>query len=210
MKESIRKPVLLAAAAVMISLFPTMASAKAKVDADKPKFDNLPSPEFAGTKGEAWRPKDWLKVETRIKVAMSPDPKTKTCDALTVKWYVAVDNPEKAATYLKFTKEVQHVNIPLDEDIYVCVFLSPASIRRLTGSDKAGKSSVKFVGFEVLVDGEELATGTSGGKEKWWTIPSDKISDSSTVPLLSKSETPFAAMWWDRYAEEKSMAGTAR
>ena len=102
------------------------------------------------------------------------------------------------------------MNIPLGEEIYVCVFLSPASIRRLTGSDKAGKGSVKFVGFEVLADGGVVASDTTGGKDKWWTVASEKISESSTVPLLSKAETPFADCWWDRYAEEKSIAATTR
>jgi hypothetical protein len=210
MTPSIRKSASYAAAAAIFSLFSAVATAATKVDADKPKFDDLPSPSFGGVKGEGWSPKDWLKVEARIKVAMAPEPKTKTCDALTVKWYVAVDNPEKAGTYLKLVKEIQHVNIPLTQDVYVCVFLSPASIRRLTGSDKAGKSSVKFVGFEVLADGAVVASETSGGQKGWWSVPSEKISESSTVPLLSKAETPFAACWWDRYAEEKSLSATTR
>jgi hypothetical protein len=203
MNAPIRKSVLLAAAAAMVSLFPAAASAKTKVEVDKPKIDNIPSPQFAGVKGESWSPKDWLKIEARLKVAMSPAPKSNTCDTLTVKWYVAVENPDKPSTYLKLIKEIQHVNIPLDEDVYACVFLSPASIRRLTGSDRASKNSVKFVGIEVVSDGEPATAAI--GKDKWWTMPSDKISDSSTVPLLSKAETPFAAMWWDRYAEEKSL-----
>ena len=36
-------------------------------------------------------------------------------------------------------------------------------------------------------------------------IPMDRItlvnSDTDLVPLLNKAETPFAPMWWDRYAE---------
>lgn len=203
----LRKSILVAASAAVLALLPSSASAAAKVVGDKPKFDNLQSPDFnAGGKNKAFTPKDWLEIEVRIKVALAPEPKSKTCDRLTVKWYVAVDNPDKAGTYLKLTKEVEHVNIPLNEDVYCSVYLSPASIRRLTGSDKAGKTSVKFVGYEVLVDGEIAASDTSGGRDKWWTAASDKISDSSTVPLLSKAETPFAQLWWDRYAEEKSLA----
>ena len=210
MSPSIRKTTLFAATAAMIALFPCAALGEAKVEADKPKFDNQPSPEFGGTKNKAWKPKDWLEVEVRMKVTLRPEPKSKTCDTLTVKWYVAVENPDKPGTYLKLTKSVEHVNIPLDQDVNASVYLSPASILRLTGSDKAGKTSVKFVGYEILVEGKVVASETSGGKDKWWAIPSDKIADSSTVPLLSKAETPFAQMWWDRYAEEKSIAAGAR
>lgn len=210
MKSPIHKPALLAAAAVMISLFPAVASGKAEVVADKPKFEDLKSPDIGSIKGKTVVPKEWLEVETRLKVSMRPEPKTKTCDSLSIKWYVAVKNPEKSGTYLKFVKEVQHVNIPLDEEIYCSVYLSPASIRRLTGGDRAGKSAVEWVGFEVTLDGEVVATGQSGGKEKWWTIESDRMAESQAVPLLSKSETPFAHIMWDRYAEEKAPSGAAR
>lgn len=204
MNAPIRKSMLLAAAAALLPLFPVAASAATKVEVEKPKVDNIPSPSFAGVKGENWTPKDWLKIEARLRVAMIPAPKSKTCDSLTVKWYVAVENPDKASYYLKLVKEVQHVNIPLDSDVWTCVFISPASIRRLTGSDRASKNSVKFVGIEVVSEGEPATAAI--GKDKWWAMPSEKIAESSTVPLLSKAETPFAAMWWDRYIEEKSLA----
>jgi hypothetical protein len=207
------KSALFAAAAAILALFPCTASAQAKykVSADKPKFDDLQSPQFSGTKNKSFTPKDWLEVETEIQVQMAPTPKTKTCDRLTIKWYVAVDNPEKSGTYLKFTKEIEHVNIPLDEKVYCSVYLSPSSIRRLTGSDRAGKGAVKAVGFEILVDGQVAAAESSSGG-KWWSDAkaAAKFSDSEVVPLLSKAETPFAAMWWDRYAEEKSLAAGAR
>ena len=74
---------------------------------------------------------------------------------------------------------------------------------RLTGSPKGGKNAVEFVGYEVLVNGEVLAKDTNKGEVGWWKSQSEKLSASDTVPLLAKYETPFAAMWWDRYAEVK-------
>lgn len=207
MKAPNHKPVLLAAAAAMFSLFASLvAQGATKVEIEKPKFDTIPSPQFAGVKGESWSPEEWLKIECKLKIEQSPEPKSKTCETLTVKWYVAIENPEKASTYLKLTKEIQHVNLPLGKDVHTCVFLSPASIRRITGSDRAGKNCVKFVGVEVSAEGSTADAAV--GKDKWWTMASDKISESTTVPLLSKSETPFAACWWDRYAEEKPATGT--
>ena len=96
------------------------------------------------------------------------------------------------------------MNIPVNEEIYCSVYLSPASIKRLTGFDRAGKSSVDLVGYEVLVNGVKVTAQTSksiGGKTEWWLIPSPKISRTDTLPLLNKAETPFSMMWWDRYAE---------
>jgi len=173
----------------------------AKVVGEKPSFDDLPSPEFGGGKQKAFKPKDWLEIETKLKISLSPEPKSKTCEKLTVKWYIAVKNPEKSGSMLLLTKDIEHVNAPLDEDIFCSVYLSPASIKRLTGSDKGGKNAVEAVGYEVLINGEKVATETSKFKAGWWNAASDKISRSETVPLLNKSETPFSTMWWDRYAE---------
>jgi hypothetical protein len=172
-----------------------------KVTGQSPAFDDLPSPQFAGVKNKRFTPLDWLEIEAPLKVEMSPEPASKTCDKMTVKWYVAVKNVEKPGTFLLFSKEIEHVNVPLNEEIYSSVFISPASLRRITGSGTGGKSSVEFVGYEVLVNGEKKAEGTNKGKPGWWNTSSEKISRSEAVPLLNKSETPFSAMWWDRYPE---------
>lgn len=172
-----------------------------KVTAEKPQFDDIQSPEFSGGKQKGFKPKDWLEIETKVKVQLNPEPKDKTCDRLTVKWYVAVKNPEKAGTMLLLTKDIEHVNIPLNEDVYCSVYLSPASIKRLTGFDRAGKNCVEAVGFEILINGSKVAEETSKFKAGWWNSASDKISRSEAVPLLAKPSTPFSNMWWDRYAE---------
>lgn len=199
------KSLTLAAAAALLALCPATASAQAvKVDAQKPSFDDLLSPVMnIGKNKSGFSPKDWLEVETQIQVAMAPEPKNKTLDRLTVKWYVAVQNPEKKPRFLKFTRDIDFVNVPLGEKVFCSVYLSPASIRRLTGSDRAGKRNVEAVGFEILVDGKEVASESSKGG-KWWADPkfADQFADSDVVPLLRKSETPFAMVWWDRYAEE--------
>jgi hypothetical protein len=204
MNPKIRQSALLAIMAASVFLAPCALRGETQVLADKPKFDDQMSPDFSGAKSKTWKPKEWLEVETKIKVQMKPEPKSKTCERLSVKWYVAVKNPEKSGLLLKLVKEVEHVNIPLNEDVYCSVYLSPASIRRLTGMDRASKAAVEYVGFEVIIDGKVVASEIDKGKPKWWTMPSDKISDSDTVPLLSKPETPFAHMWWDRYAEVKT------
>lgn len=206
MNPEIRQSAFLAVAAAAAFLSPLAALAATKVDVtEKPKYDDILSPDISGTKSKPVKPKEWLEVEAKIKVDMAPEPKNKTCDHLTVKWYVAVENPDKVGTFLKLTKEIEYVNVPLKEDVYCSVYLSPASIRRLTGFSLSGKRAVKFVGFEVIIDGKTVADATDkAGKDKWWAAASDKIAESTTVPLLNKMETPFAAMWWDRYPEIKA------
>lgn len=204
MSPKTSKSALLAITSAAIFLSPCAVTGATKVVVDKPKFDTLQSPEFGAAKSKPFKPKEWLEVEAKIKVMMIPVPKSKTCDRLTIKWYLAVKNPEKTGTYYKLTKEVEHVNIALDEEVYCSVYLSPSAIKRLTGSERANKHLVKSVGMEILIDGQVVATETEGGKDKWWTSSDDKIAESTLVPLLSKAETPFALMWWDRFAEIKS------
>lgn len=202
MKICVSKLLSLATPVVLAGLMiGTSFGQAAKVVGEKPEFDDLPSPEFSGGSKKDFKPKDWLEIEAKIKVALAPEPKSQTCDRLTVKWYVAVINPERPSTMLLLTKDVEHVNVPLNEDVYCSVYLSPASIKRLTGSDRASKKLVEYVGYEVLINGVKAAEETSKGQPGWWNAASNKISRSDTVPLLSKPETPFSSMWWDRYAE---------
>ncbi len=194
-------------AAVAVLAVISMGSAfgqAAKVVGEKPSFEEMQSPQFqvsSGGKEKSFKPKDWLEIEAKLKISLAPEPATKICEKITVKWYIAVKNPEKSGTMLLLTKTVEHVNVPLEEDIYCSVYLSPGSIKRLTGSDKGGKNAVEYVGYEVLVNGEKKIEETNKGKPGWWNAASDKISRSESVPLLNKSETPFSNMWWDRYAE---------
>jgi hypothetical protein len=202
MNVLLRKSLSISVSAIIAALSIGSASGQAaKAVIEKPSFDDLPSPEFAGVKNKAFKPKDWLEIETKMNLSLNPEPASKTCDKITVKWYIAVKNAEKSGTFLLLTKDIDYVNVPLSQDIYCSVYLSPSSIKRLTGLDRAGKSAVEYVGYEVLINGEKVAQETSKGKVGWWNAASDKISRSDKVPLLNKAETPFAPMWWDRYAE---------
>lgn len=189
--------------ASVILLSSPLASAASKVEGDKPTFDDLQSPNIQLADNKRFVPNEWLEVEAKLKVQLSPEPKSKTAPEVVVKWYVAVKNPEKPGTFLLLTKTITHINVPLNEDIYTSIYLSPGSIRLLTGSPRGGKNAVEFVGYEVLVDGDVKVHKTNKGVDKWWESKSPKISSSDSVPLLAKNETPFSIFWWDRYAELK-------
>jgi hypothetical protein len=192
-------PALLATLACLITS--TAHGQKITVDADEAEFEDYPSPQFDAGVAKKFRPKEWLEIEAKLNVTMDPEPPTKTCDRVLVKWYVLVDNPEKSGTYYMLTKDVEHVNIPLGEDVYCSVYLSPASVRRLLGTDKNGKKAVDRVGYEVIVNGVLKGGSSTKGKAGWWNVASPKVARTTAVPLLSKIETPFRNMWWDRYAE---------
>ena len=172
-----------------------------KVSVAKPEFDDLPSPEVGGNTGKKrWEPKDWLEAEVEIKLEARPVPKDGYVDSLTIRWFVAVEDPAGKG-YLLLEKEVTYVNIPVDEEFFVSVYLSPSSIMRLTGGDRAGKSSVWGVAGEVTFNGSRVAEFSSKSEKEWWRSP--KLSRTDKFPLMSKNETPFKFLWWDRYVQEE-------
>lgn len=194
------------AVAVLMGTTSTLSAQAVKVTAEVPTFADLQSPEFGGTTGreKSFKPKNWLEMEGKARIEIKPEPASKMAEQVLVKWYVAIKNPDGKGTLL-LSRDVTHVNVPLGQDIYFSVYLTPASIQRITGSDRAGKGAVSIVGYEVIVNGEQAATATtrapSGLPDEWWTFQSPLLSRSETVPLLSKPESAFANMWWDRYAE---------
>ncbi|MFK7911960.1 MAG: Amuc_1102 family pilus-like protein [Akkermansiaceae bacterium] len=200
-----RSPVSRPLVALLLGVFALSTSAMAqryKVEADKPDFDDLQSPEVGGNTGRKnFKPSDWLEAEVKFKVVASSD-KVKFVDRVTVKWYVAAKNPDGNG-YVLLEKEINHVNVPVGEDIYSSVYLSPTAVKRISGGDRAGKSILSHVGGQILINGSapEGKTGyfTSKGKPGWWT--SGKLSRYDKIPLRNKNETPFKFLWWDRYAE---------
>ena len=90
------------AAAAVLSVGSVFGQAS-KVVGEKPVFEDLQSPQFqlsSGGKDKTFKPKDWLEIEAKLKISLAPEPASKTCDKITVKWYVAVKNPEKPSTML--------------------------------------------------------------------------------------------------------------
>lgn len=177
-----------------------------KIEASDPTFEELQSPSVGGnTSKKSWKPKDWLEVEVKVKLEPGRTaPRDGHVDRLTVRWYVAVENKIDRAgqKYFLMEKEVTHVNVPLDEDFYLSCYLSPATIKRLTGSDRAGKNSITAVGGEISVVGAAApARFTSQGNisKPWWQSPT--MQRTNKYPLLNKNETPFKFLWWDRYLE---------
>jgi hypothetical protein len=206
MKRSKLKMLFSTAALVAISMATPLYAQAGKVSASDPKFDSIQSPDVGGNTGvKNWKAKDWLEAEVKFKVEMPKSYKEKFVDSVTVKWFVAIKNPSGSG-YALLEKEVTHVNVAVDEDVYSSVYLSPSAIMRISGRERASKSVVSHVGGEILVNGTSIETNkdryfSSKGKPGWWV--SSKLSKYDRIPLLNKNETPFKFLWWDRYAEIK-------
>lgn len=150
------------------------------------------------------KPKKWADFEIPFKVEAAPRPKSGYIDSLTFKFYIAVVNPDRARQYLKLYKEVKYVNVPVGEMTYASVYLSPSSVKRITGSEASkSKTWIKYEGVVVEYAGRQVAmySNERGKMAKWWTIQSPSIVETTYYPLLNKDETPFSVYWYDRYPE---------
>ncbi len=158
----------------------------------------------AQTTDMRFRPKDWAYFEAKIKVD-ARDSATRRpplfLDNLKVKFYIAVKTPkaERPTGMLLLTKEITYVNVPVNEDFYACVFLSPSSVKRLTGGDTVTSTMVERVGVSISYNDEVKWPEKRGSKKEWWE--SERLTESSTYPLLDKNHTPFMMLWYDRYPE---------
>ena len=177
-------------------------SKDARFSVDDPKFDELQSPEIQDGNAKNFKPKDWLEIEVKIKVdKLREQPKDNYLDEITVNWHVVVKGQDRKA--YKVSRTVTHVNIPTDEEVYVSIYLSPNTMRRITGNSRAKKNDLEAVGGEIGLNGEMVGYFTWGEKAGWWTKELRRVEATSKFPLLDKTQTPFAPLWYDRYAEVK-------
>ena len=78
------------------------------------------------------------------------------------------------------------------------IYISPASVKTLTGSDTFSDSSVKAWGVEVLHSGQ-LVGGKSSNNKKWWEAGG--LPPRSEGLILNKKQTPFAPLWGDYHVD---------
>jgi len=183
--------------------FSQLEASKTNVfDVSKPEFDDLQSPNIQVGKNKKFTPKDWLEVEVKLKVKrLKETPKDMYLDEFKVNWYVVVKGQDGKGYMM--TKTITHVNMPIDEEVIASVYLSPNTLRRITGNERAGKGDLEAIGGEIEYGGEMVGFFSHGEKAGWWRQPLEKIERTEKFPLLDKSQTPFAALWYDRYAELK-------
>lgn len=194
----IPKSLIRISALLAVGVFPVLAQDVA--DVGRLQFDALPSPEVNTGKNKSFKPKDWLEMEFPMTVPAQNRIQEESgfIDQLTVKWYVAAKDKSSGRTVL-LTKTINHVNIPVGEEAYSSIYISPNTLKRLTGSDRADRGVLEAIGVEILVDGTKVGQASEGQNAGWWNSPSLARGDS--FPLLNKLETPFKMLWWDRYAE---------
>jgi hypothetical protein len=166
------------------------------VDVGKMEYDAQKTPSFqAGdVKGKNIpNPRDWLELEVEFRVKGDPAMVVKE---LLFRYYIGFKDQTGAARIL--TGDVKHINIVPGEDSFSAVYVSPSTLGEITGDFRRFQpNSVEAVGVEIIYNGVIVGgkSSMSGARAKFWEA-------AGTQPgVLSRSDTPFALLWIDRYAD---------
>lgn len=178
----------------------------------------VPAPDYGGA-GNFRRSRDaapWLQIEVefdvRIPGASATSPKF--LDELTASYYVAfmpdnlADGARNPAAGKAFTLDVTHVDVKNSvpgQSRYSVAYLPGRVIERLTGGRSFLPSNVN-VAVELKTKGATAplavrAEGPLKNTEGWW-----KQVDHLPGVLLSKDQTPFAPLGWDRHEPARPAA----
>jgi len=68
MRSSLRKTLTLGFALAGAALFPGLVHAQGKAQVEPPVFDSIPSPEVNTGKAKPFKPKDWLEIESKMRI----------------------------------------------------------------------------------------------------------------------------------------------
>lgn len=128
----------------------------------------------------------WLEVE--VEFAATPE----YTDELTFKYFILINGR-------LLTGEVTHMNIPAGNDNRSVMYVSPRALARVMGRSAITQNAVQNIAVQILQQGavrHELSF--SRAPAQWYaSLP------PLTGLVLNKNETPFAALYWDRYEQIK-------
>jgi hypothetical protein len=149
----------------------------------------ISTPQIAFTGGQQYPTNQrdrWLEVE--VEFAAAPE----FTDELTFKYFILLNGK-------LLTGEVTHVNIAAGRDNRSVMYVSPRSLAIIMGNRALTANSVQNVAVQIVQKGavkDELSATRSAAQ---WYAGLTPV----TGMVLNKNETPFAALYWDRYEQIK-------
>ena len=151
----------------------------------KIKVEAVKTPEFSLKSGgdKKTRSGDWIEIELEF------DTKAEEIDELTLEYTVQVQG-EKEVKLLDGL--VTHIDIPKGREHFSVMYISPRSLEKLTGGKPVNAGIVQNVWVIAKRKGQQLDQ---------LAVKNVAIPALPHTPgvLLSKPETPFAPLYFDRY-----------
>ena len=166
------------------------------------------TPQFqvSGPRDKATRPRYWIEIEAEIEVETT-DP-SGFIPELKAQWFAVIrDKHSKKPVRLLGQATFKNVRTA-DKKIFVSAYIEPDTLERLTGSSRPNENDIEgyalsISGAGIVTEGrygEGLTKATAEEGAKWWIDWKNQNLDGLIIP---KSQTPFAALWTDRYPTEK-------
>jgi hypothetical protein len=148
------------------------------------------SPQFAYTGAEqhvADLRERWLEVE--VTLVATPE----FSDELTVKYFILFNGR-------LLTGEVTHTKIPAGRENRSVIYVTPKTLERLMPGRTVTNAALQNIAVQLSQRGvikDELSLTRAPAQ---WYLAMPQIAGLT----LNKNETPFAALYWDRYLEIKT------
>jgi hypothetical protein len=150
----------------------------------------ITNPQFTYTGAEAYQSGQrdrWLEVE--VEFIAAPE----ATDELTFKYFILLNGR-------LLTGEVTHTNILAGRDNRSVMYVSPKTLARFMNNRPVTTNSIPNIAVQIVQQGavkDELSLARAPAQ--WYaTIP------ALAGFVLNKNETPFAALYWDRYEQIKT------
>jgi hypothetical protein len=147
------------------------------------------APQFAYTGAQQYPTNQrdrWLEVEVEFSAA------PEFTNELTFKYFILLNGK-------LLTGEVTHVNVAAGRENRSVMYVSPRALARFVGNRAVTPNAVENIAVQILQQGaikDELSLVRSAGQ--WYA----SLPQRSGF-VLSKNETPFAPLFWDRYEQIK-------
>lgn len=175
------------------AVFSQAPAAAAQFQLTKITKNFITSPQFTYTGAQQYvanQRDKWLEVEVEF-AASAP-----FTDELTVKYYILINGKV-------LTGEVTHMNIVGGRENRSVMYVPPGAIARIMENRPVAPNSVQNIAVQIVQQGTvKDENNMVRGSPEWY-----KGLPALSGLVLNKNETPFAPLYWDRYAQIKPGSG---
>jgi hypothetical protein len=150
----------------------------------------ISSPQFTYTGAEQYVAdlrERWLEVE--VTLAATPE----FSDELTVKYFILFNGR-------LLTGQVTHTNIPAGRENRSVIYVTPKTLHRLMLGRPVTNAAVQNITVQLVQQGGIKDEMTLTRAPAQWYAALPQIAGLT----VNKNETPFAALYWDRYLQIKT------
>ncbi len=165
-------------------------------------------------KGEGQSTNQWIQstalYSTSGGAGRGFDARSSWQDELTVEWFVLLDPSPRKVKPILLRKTVTYVDVDDDKREHCAdVYMRPSFIKRFCGKMFSATRDMK-VYVRIKAGGQTLATETSDKAtlaSKWWEAEPPRV-DLRDADLMTRDETPYAAMEYDKFEQIKKPGST--